>query len=266
MCTEKIPATIAVSAMPHEHSIGYEGRIDYGAIGTVTNLAFRAQSQSAITTSSDPKNDGHASPQIEARGARMSTVQKFTSGDCAVEAAHSSPARESLPLGRRNLDAERAISLLVGKQSKHSRNYRQSNQSTDDECYNRMSTGPELLRSGALLRRSDAQPEREITHSRTPRYPRWTSECMARMTARALGILNHVGPEENPTARCYIGQAGRNCHPPLRLRFTAGASAWRSVIRLVTSSIPVGVRQPLINPAICRRLRASAQVCGVVLS
>ena len=57
--------------MPHEHSIGYEGRIDYGAIGTVTNLAFRAQSQSAITTSSDPKNDGHASPQIEARGVRQ---------------------------------------------------------------------------------------------------------------------------------------------------------------------------------------------------
>src|SRR6185369_7384450 len=38
-----------------------------------------------------------------------------------------------------------AISLLVGKQRKHSRNYRQSNQSTDDERYNRMATGLELL-------------------------------------------------------------------------------------------------------------------------
>ena len=57
-----------------------------------------------------------------------------------------------------------AISLLVGKQSKHSRNYRQSNQSTDDECYNRMSTRLELFRSRALLRRSDAQPKGEIAH------------------------------------------------------------------------------------------------------
>ncbi len=56
-------------------------------------------------------------------------------------------------------------SLLVGEQSKHSRNYRQSNQSTDDERYNRMSTRLELLRSHALLRRSDAQPKWEIAHN-----------------------------------------------------------------------------------------------------
>jgi hypothetical protein len=57
-----------------------------------------------------------------------------------------------------------AISSLVGKQSKHSRNYRQSNQSTDDERYNWMSTGFELLRTSAFLRRSDAQPKGEIAH------------------------------------------------------------------------------------------------------
>jgi len=68
-----------------------------------------------------------------------------------------------------------AISLLVNKQSKHSRNYRQSNQSTDDERYNRMATGLELLWSRALLRRSDAQPEGEIAHWRKPRAQRYFS-------------------------------------------------------------------------------------------
>ena len=37
------------------------------------------------------------------------------------------------------------------------------------------------------------------------------------MTTRALGILNYVGPEENPAAPCYIGQ-GHNCHQRSSLR------------------------------------------------
>ena len=48
--------------------------------------------------------------------------------------------------------------VRVGKQSKHSHNYRHSNQSLDDERYNRMSTGPESPLSRAFLRRSDAEP------------------------------------------------------------------------------------------------------------
>jgi hypothetical protein len=94
---------------------------------------FSAQSHSAITYDEQ-------SPQIEALGVRQRMLH----------------LREKVfPVGRRNLDAERAISSLVGKQSKHSHNYRHSNQSLDDERYNRMSTGPEspsIPRSFAPLR------------------------------------------------------------------------------------------------------------------
>ena len=49
-----------------------------------------------------------------------------------------------------------AASLLADQQEKHSGNYRQSNQNTDDQRNNRMSTGLEPLRPSTLLRCSDA--------------------------------------------------------------------------------------------------------------
>jgi hypothetical protein len=56
------------------------------------------------------------------------------------------------PRGRQSVTG----SLLIGEQSKHSGNYRQSNQNADNERNQRMSSGLQAFRSGALLRRSDA--------------------------------------------------------------------------------------------------------------
>jgi hypothetical protein len=63
-----------------------------------------------------------------------------------------------------------AASLLADQQEKHSSNYRQRNQNTDNERDNRMSTGLEPLRPSAFLRRSEAEPEWKIAHRPIPRY------------------------------------------------------------------------------------------------
>ena len=95
-------------------------------------------------------------PALRSRSAgRVSQSSTFLSGDYCLPRA----------ILEVRCSTRSAISLLVGEQSKHSRNYRQSNQSTDDERYNRMSTRLELLRSHALLRRSDAHPKWEIAHN-----------------------------------------------------------------------------------------------------
>ena len=52
---------------------------------------------------------------VTLRRAMSTAAEIYRRGDRAVEAAHASPAREKPPLERRDFDAARAISLLVGK-------------------------------------------------------------------------------------------------------------------------------------------------------
>jgi len=59
--------------------------------------------------------------------------------------------------------ADVANSLLADQQNKHSDSYQQGKQSTDGERKNRMPIG-RRFRSGAFLRRSDAQPEQKFVH------------------------------------------------------------------------------------------------------
>ena len=54
-------------------------------------------------------------------------------------------------------------SLLADQQKKQSGSYQQGKQNTDDERKNRMPIG-RRFRSGAFLRRSDAQPEQKFVH------------------------------------------------------------------------------------------------------
>jgi hypothetical protein len=66
---------------------------------------------------------------------------------------------------------------------------------------------------------------------------------------RAVGILNHVGPEENPAARCHISSRLSVDH----LVDFIGEIASLLEVRLVTSSRLIAFaqtpwQQPLINP------------------
>src|SRR5262249_18739088 len=54
--------------------------------------------------------------------------------------------------------------LLADQQKKHSDSYQQGKQNTDGERNNPMTTRLDLFRSGALLRRSETQPEEKFVH------------------------------------------------------------------------------------------------------
>ena len=60
------------------------------------NGVFDTKSQSAITTSSDPKNDGHASPQIEARGVRQRMLHLREKVPCPYRKPHPASSRRQL--------------------------------------------------------------------------------------------------------------------------------------------------------------------------
>src|SRR5262249_16880988 len=70
--------------------------------------------------------------------------------------------------GRRQLQPWN--SELVREQRKNSGYYQQSKQNTEDQRNNWMSTRLEPFRSGALLRRPDAQQQEKVSHWLTPRF------------------------------------------------------------------------------------------------